>query len=264
MVLTHANMSESSNNSTTRFSDRVNDYVRYRPQYPVEILDVLAAKCALSPESVIADVGSGTGILSRLFLENGNPVVGIEPNKEMREAAERLLKEFGRFTSLDARAEATRLPAESMDFVIAGQAFHWFDANAARKEFKRILKEDGCVVLVWNDRRIDNNPFLRDYEAFLQRFAVDYAQINHKNTQQPEVLANFFGAPYEEVVLDNEQRFGLEGLLGRINSSSYMPNASHARYTEMVAAAKSLFAAHAKDNQVTLEYDTRIYYGWLD
>jgi SAM-dependent methyltransferase len=256
-------MSEPATNSTTRFSDRVEDYIRYRPHYPVEILDILAAKCSLSPESVIADVGSGTGILSRLFLENGNPVVGIEPNKEMREAGERLLSEYGRFTSLDARAESTRLPPQSMDFVIAGQAFHWFEASAAQKEFKRILKEDGCVVLIWNDRRVDSSPFLREYEAFLQRFAIDYAQINHRNTQHPEVLAQFFGAPYAEVVLENQQRFGIEGLLGRIHSSSYMPGPSHPQFAEMEAAARALFATHATGNQVTLEYDTRVYFGRL-
>jgi SAM-dependent methyltransferase len=256
-------MSEPATNSTTRFSDRVEDYIRYRPDYPIEILDVLAAKCGLSPESVIADVGSGTGILSRLFLENGNPVVGIEPNKDMREAGERLLSDYARFTSLDARAEATRLPAQSMDFVVAGQAFHWFEAGATQQEFKRILKEDGYVVLIWNDRRVDNSPFHREYEAFLQRFAIDYAQINHKNTQQPEVLAQFFGGPCAEVALENQQRFGIEGLLGRINSSSYMPGSSHPRRSEMEAAARALFTTHAKDNQVTLEYDTRVYYGRL-
>ena len=124
-------------NSITRFSSRVDDYINYRPHYPIEIIDLLAEKCALTPESVIADIGSGTGMLAKLFLENGNPVVGVEPNAEMRAAGEQYLAEFGRFTSMSGSAEATRLPAHAMDFVICGQAFHWFDRERTRDEFLR-------------------------------------------------------------------------------------------------------------------------------
>ncbi|MEP7157723.1 MAG: class I SAM-dependent methyltransferase, partial [Betaproteobacteria bacterium] len=171
------------NNSTTRFSSRVHDYIKYRPHYPVEIIDLLADKCGLTPESVIADIGSGTGILTRIFLENGNPVVGVEPNREMREAGEHYLAEFARFTSLDGTSEATRLPPKSVDFILAGQAFHWFDRVIARAEFQRVLNDDGWTVLLWNDRRVDSTPFLRDYEALLQEFGTDYNEINHKNVQ---------------------------------------------------------------------------------
>ena len=139
-------------NVTTRFSSRVADYVKYRPHYPLEILDLLAESCGLTPDSVIADIGSGTGILAKLFLENGNPIIGVEPNKEMREAGEAYLAEFGRFTSMNGTAESSLVPTRSMDFVLAGQAFHWFDREKARKEFMRILKPEGVAVLVWNDQ----------------------------------------------------------------------------------------------------------------
>ena len=145
---------------TQRFTSRVEHYVRYRPSYPRDLLDLLETRCGLSSASVVADVGSGTGILSELFLENGNRVIGIEPNKEMREAAERRLRRHPRFTSVAGTAEATTLDDASADFVAAGQAFHWFDPERARTEFSRILKPGGWVVLAWNLRRKEATPFL--------------------------------------------------------------------------------------------------------
>jgi SAM-dependent methyltransferase len=256
-------------NATTRFSDRVADYVKYRPHYPVEILDLLADRCGLTPESVIADIGSGTGILTKLFLENGNPVIGVEPNKDMREAGEAYLAEYARFTSIDATAETTRLPKHAIDFVLAGQAFHWFDQAKTRAEFMRILKygdrrEDcGWVVLVWNDRRIDSTPFMRDYEALLQTFGTDYNEINHKNVQDPAVFRAFFGGDVEEARFDNVQRFDFDGLMGRLHSSSYVPAKDHPHYAPMAVRAAEIFDAHAANGKVAFEYDTRVYYGQM-
>ena len=136
--------------STQRFSVRVENYVRYRPGYPREILELLRERYDLTQGSEITDVGSGTGALARMFLKNGNRVCGGEPNAEMRRAGERLLAAFPRFTSVEATAEATTLPDRSADFVTAGQAFHWFDPGSARRELGRILKPRGLVVLVWN------------------------------------------------------------------------------------------------------------------
>jgi SAM-dependent methyltransferase len=248
-------------NSTTRFSSRVDDYIKYRPNYPIEIIDLLAEKCGLTPESVIADIGSGTGILTKLFLEHGNPVAGVEPNRDMREAGEHYLAEYARFTSVEGTSEATRLPARSMDFVLAGQAFHWFDQSKTRLEFQRILKERGWVVLIWNDRRTDSTPFLRDYEALLQEFGTDYNEINHKNVQDKAVLAAFFGVPPQEAAFDNVQRFDLDGLMGRLNSSSYAPGRDDPRHAAMKRRVQEIFAAHQKDGLVAFEYDTRIYFG---
>ena len=249
--------------STTRFSNRVADYVQFRPHYPIEIIDLLSAKCDLTPESVIADIGSGTGLLAKLFLENGNPVIGIEPNKEMREAGEQYLAEFGRFTSMDGTAEATRLPAHAMDIAIAGQAFHWFDHANARTEFIRILKPEGFAVLVWNVRRIEASPFLRAYETLVSTFGVNYEEINHLNAQAQSVLSPFFGGEYFTARLDNVQRFDFDGLLGRIHSSSYMPTRDQANYAPMAKRAKEIFDAHQQNGRVTFEYDTVIYYGLM-
>lgn len=248
-------------NATTRFSSRVDDYVKYRPDYPIEIIDVLAARCGLVPESVIADVGSGTGILTRFFLENGNPVVGVEPNREMREAGEQLLAEFGRFTSIDGTAEATKLPAQSMDFIVAGQAFHWFDREKTRAEFLRILKPDGIVALIWNDRRIDSTPFLRDYEALLNTFGNDYKEVAHKTALDTASFAPFFGTMVHEARLDHNQRCAREGLVGRLHSASYMPTKGDTKYAPMIARVNEIFDAHQRDGHIQFEYDTRIFYG---
>jgi SAM-dependent methyltransferase len=250
-------------NATTRFSDRVADYVKYRPHYPVEIIDLLAAKCALTPDSVIADIGAGTGISAKLFLENGNPVIGVEPNRDMREAAEVWLADYGRYTSIDGSADHTRLPAGAIDIIIAAQAFHWFDQTKTRAEWKRILKDEGVVVLMWNDRRVDSTPFLRDYEDLLQRFGTDYNEINHKNVQDAKVFQSFFGGAFFEATFDNIQRFDFDGLMGRLNSSSYVPARDHPNYAPMAARAREIFDAHAVNGKVAFEYDTRVYYGPL-
>ena len=250
-------------NSTTRFSSRVDDYIKYRPHYPAEIIDLLADKCGLTPESVIADIGSGTGIVTKLFLENGNPVVGVEPNREMREGGEHYLAEFARFTSVDGTSDATRLPPQSMDFILAAQAFHWFNQTKTRAEFQRILNQDGWVVLIWNDRRTDSTPFLRDYEALLQNFGSDYCEINHKNVQDESVFTTFYGVPPSVATFDNIQRVDFEGLIGRLNSASYMPGRDDPRHAAMARRAQEIFTAHQKNGMVAFEYNTRVFYGGM-
>src|SRR6266436_1072421 len=163
--------------SINRFSSKVEDYVKYRPGYPREVIALLTAKCALSPDSIVGDVGSGTGIVYELFLRHGNMVYGIEPNKEMRAAAEQLLGDYEKFRSIDGKAEATTLAADSVDFVTAGQAFHWFDQQQTRREFSGILKPEGWAVLIWNERRLDSTPFLCAYEDLLLEFGTDYEQV---------------------------------------------------------------------------------------
>ena len=154
-------------NATSRFSDRVENYVRYRPGYPLEVLVALKTECGLAPSHAIADIASGTGLWTRRLLENGNPVFGVEPNSEMRAAGERLLAGFSKFTSLAGSAEATTLAHQSVYFVTAAQAAHWFDRESARREFVRILQPGGWLVLLWNERLTESTRFLRDYEHLL-------------------------------------------------------------------------------------------------
>ena len=249
-------------NAKERFSNRVENYIRYRPGYPDGIVPLLQTKCGLRADSVIADIGSGTGILSRIFLVNGNTVFGVEPNKEMREAAERLLRSWTGFKSVDGSAEATTLATRSVHLAMAGQAFHWFDREACRREFARILRPKGWVVLIWNDRKTEATAFLRDYEQLLHTYATDYAKVDHKRIDEQVLQAFFQGTP-AKAVLPNFQQFDFEGLRGRLLSSSYVPEHGEPGHAEMLTALRRLFDEHQHEGQVTIEYDTLVYYGQL-
>lgn len=249
-------------NSVDRFSSRVENYAKYRPGYPVGVLEVLKSDCGLTQESVIADIGSGTGLLSEIFLKNGNTVFGIEPNELMRAKAEGLLKGFANFKSVPATAETTTLPGGSIDFITAGQAFHWFDQAAAKLEFTRILKPNGWVVLAWNARRLDATAFLRDYEGLLLSYSPDYPVVRHENVDD-EIGGFFAPQPMKFVSLENVQRFDFESLNGRLCSSSYAPEPGSPNFERMLKDLQDIFNAHNENGVVNFEYDTRIYYGPL-
>jgi SAM-dependent methyltransferase len=249
---------------TQRFSGRVEDYARYRPGYPPELLDLLRRECGLTESAVVADVGSGTGILARLILENGNRVVMVEPNDEMRHAGERLLSGHGRFESLAGTAEATSLSESSVDLITAGQAFHWFDPEAARAEFARVLRPGGGVVLVWNDRRKRGEPFLEAYERLLHTYATDYAEVEHGREGSLEKIRGFFAPnPVHTATFDNRQVLDHDGLLGRLRSSSYVPSGGQPGHREMLDELERVFRDHEHGGRVIVEYDTRVYFGSL-
>jgi SAM-dependent methyltransferase len=244
----------------SRFSSRVENYIKFRPGYPAAVIKLLERECGLTQHSVIADIGSGTGILSELFLKHGNKVFCVEPNAEMRLAAERLLNQFGNFASVGAAAEDTGLLANSVDFVVAGQAFHWFDPQKARAEFQRILKPDGWVVLIWNERRLDSTAFLRAYEQLILRWGTDYEKVRHENTTK-NINEFFAPEPFKVSKLDNIQVFDLAGLEGRVFSASYTPEPGNPNFEPMLRALRELFAEHATNGTVAFEYDTALYYG---
>lgn len=248
--------------STERFSDRVHDYARYRPGYPAAVLEVLRRGVGLAPDWVVADIGSGTGLSARLFLGNGNRVIGVEPNREMREAAETLLGDRPGFRSVAGTAEATTLESGSVDLVVAAQAFHWFDPVAAGAEAARILRPGGWAALVWNTRRSESSVFLREYEALLRRYGTDYDRIRHDRVDAG-ALDRFFGGPYERRTVRNEQALDLEGLTGRLLSASYTPPAGHPDRAPMLDAAERLFERHQQDGRVRFQYETEVYMGRL-
>ena len=245
---------------TKRFSDRVENYIKFRPGYPDVVIDLLSEECGLTQSSIIADIGSGTGILSEVFLKNGNRVFGVEPNAPMREAGERLLERYSKFTSIEGSAEATTLENSSVDFVIAGQAFHWFDQKLARDEFSRILKPSGWVALVWNERRIDSTPFLRAYEQMLLKFGTDYQDVRHERIYQD--LESFFSPrEFKLRTFDNHQSFDFQGVKGGLLSSSYVPAPGDENFEAMLEELRKIFAEHQKAAEVVFEYDTRVYFG---
>ena len=249
-------------NSVTRFSSRAEAYAKYRPEYPSGVAETLKSECGLTTESVVADVGSGTGILTELMLKNGNRVFGIEPNEAMRVFAEETLKNYRLFESVNGSAEATTLADNSVDIIVAAQAFHWFDHEKTKREFRRILKPNGWVALIWNERRLDSTPFLRAYENLLLQYGTDYHEVRHENVAGK--LAEFFAPDeFKLVNLDNFQYFDLAAFQGRVASASYTPEPGHPNFDAMAAGLQRIFDQHNRDGMVTFEYDTRIYYGHL-
>src|ERR1700691_1057278 len=249
-------------NTTSRFSDRVENYVRYRPGYPPEGLQALKAECGLLPSHAVADIASGTGIWTRRLLENGNPVFGVEPNAEMRLAGERLLAAFPNFTSIAGTAEATTLSDQSVDFVTAAQAAHWFDRKESRSEFVRILKLGGWLALLWNERVTDSTKFLRDYEQLLLTYGTDYQDIRHEHTTD-EVNEFFDPAPFQERVFEMRQEFDYAGIEGRLLSSSYAPGPEHPQHAPMLRELRHIFDACAVNARAAFDYKTRLYFGRL-
>ena len=248
---------------TLRFSSRVENYAKYRPGYPTGVITTLAEECGLTPNSTVADIGSGTGILSQLFLKNGNRVFGVEPNREMREAGERLLGKYPGFTSVNGTAEATALADSSVDFVTAGQAFHWFDRERARKEFARILRSNGWVALIWNERLTDTSHFLRAYEGLLQQYGTDYVAVDHRNVDTDAITAFFASQPFTLRKFDNQQIFDWNGLKGRLLSSSYTPEPGHSDHQPMLDVLRALFDKHQSNGEVSFDYVTLLYFGRL-
>ena len=246
---------------TRRFSGRIADYARYRPEYPPGLTRLLRSEISLSPSWTVADVGSGTGLSAQPFLELGCRVFGVEPNAEMRATAEARLADRP-FRSVAGRAEATTLANDSVDLVVAGQAFHWFNVAEARREFSRILRPPGRVVLVWNTRVLDGSPFLRKYEELLLRFGTDYAEVRH-DARRSRLLHRFFHDAFSRRALPNRQSLDRDGLRGRTLSASYTPNESDPAREEMLEELDALFGHHQDRGRVRLEYETEIYFGLL-
>ena len=257
-------VSPPSSKPTERFSDRVEDYVRWRPGYPVDLVRVLERERGISPVATrVIDIGCGTGISSALFVSEGYPVTGVEPNAEMRSMAEASLGTAPRFRSVDGTAEAVPLPDSSAELVVVAQAFHWFDQAAFRVEAQRLLVEGGTLALVWNGRRTDSTAFLRAYEELLRRHAPDYAKVNHQRITDSELLDFFGPSGCERRVFNTHQDFELDGLKGRALSSSYVPQAGEAGHEEMMAGLVQAFDMHATDGTVRFQYDTTMHFGSL-
>lgn len=255
----------SRSDSTERFSSRVADYVRYRPDYPPALLDWLHQDIGVPTETLVADIGAGTGISTRLFLAAGHPVIAVEPNAAMREAAEQLLApDYLRLKVADGTAEATGLADNSVGLVAAAQAFHWFDTAAVRREWARILQPEGMALVFWNSRLLDASPFLIGYEQLLLEFGTDYTEVAERY-QDDDTMRAWFGEGLRGMArLPNVQRMDYDGLRGRLLSSSYAPQPGHPRHAAMLDALQQLFDAHAVDGQIAFEYQTRAFVGTLD
>ena len=251
--------------ATTRFSSRVADYVRYRPGYPPALLDWLHGEIGVPTSARVADIGAGTGISTRLFLESGHPVIAVEPNAPMRDAAAQwLLPAFPALELVDGTAEATTLPDGDIDLVSAAQAFHWFDTDAVHREWARILRPGGLALVYWNSRLLQGSPFLVGYEQLLLDYGTDYTDVAERYQGDDEMRA-WFGAGLRGIAsFPNVQHLDHEGLQGRLLSSSYAPQPGHPRHAAMLEALRQLFDDHAVDGKVAFEYQTRAFVGTLN
>ncbi|MBY9021191.1 MAG: class I SAM-dependent methyltransferase [Candidatus Lokiarchaeota archaeon] len=241
-----------------RFSSRVENYIKFRPSYPLKIIEFLKEKKILTKDSVVADIGSGTGILSKIFLDNGNQVYGIEPNKDMREAAEKILLGYPNFTSLEGSAESTGLEDNIIDLITAGQAFHWFDVDEAKREFKRVLKPNYNVVIIWNNRGKGGSEFNSSYENFMLKYGTDYKEVMKKE----ENVDRFY--TYQKESFYNFQELDFNSFKGRILSASYIPLPDNPIFPRMIVELEDLFNKHQKNGFIRIEYDTEVYFGKLE
>jgi len=230
--------------STKRFSIRARHYAQYRPCYPQDVLAALRDECGLTAESKIADIGSGTGLLAEMFLRNGNTVFAVEPNPEMRNSGEKLLEKYPGFRSIDGRAEETALPDGIVHFIISGQAFHWFDPENCRKEFSRILRPNGTVMIVWNERDTRVTPFMVEYEALLLRHVPNYPEINYRKVYEESVAEFFEPFGFRSRTFRYRQQLDHDGTTGRLLSSSYTPYVGHPNYIPMLEALSAIFYNH--------------------
>ncbi|QEE24475.1 class I SAM-dependent methyltransferase [Rhodanobacter glycinis] len=247
--------------STERFSDRVTDYVRYRPDYPAALRDWLRHEQGVTSDWQVADIGAGTGISSKLFLDAGHAVAAVEPNAAMREASVAWLGTNPNFRAIDGRADASGLPAASIDLVTVAQAFHWFDPETTRREFQRILRPGRLAAIFWNSRRLTGTPFLEGYEALLQRYGTDYTRVAERYADDASMRA-WFGAGWRGGArFEHSQQLDFESLRGRLMSSSYAPRAGHPQHAPMLAALRDLFDRCQTNDRISFDYDTRIFTG---
>lgn len=249
---------------TERFTGRTQDYARYRPGYPQAVIDTLAHDLGFTKAHVVADIGSGTGISTQLFLRNGNAVYSVEPNDEMRAAAESSLIGYPDYHSVRGSAEATTLQAASIDLVVAGQAWHWFEPVAARKEFARILREPRRVALFWNTRLAQSTPFMAAYDEIVKKYSAQVPHVRHEETSAEEIAMLFANRRFAYVTIPNDQDLDLATLTGRTFSSSYMPRSNDPRAPEVTADLNAIFGKYARDGKVHFRYVTELYSGHVN
>lgn len=246
------------------FSSRVENYIKYRPGYPLKVIDTLVGECGLASRWRVADIGSGTGLLTRLFLDLGCAVTGVEPNDEMRRAGEQILAGYSNFTSLPGSAEATELADASVDLVSAGMALQWFDVPRARVEFQRILAPGGWVALVWNRMLTGPDPFLQAYTNLILAYSPGWTETLRRDGPGSSLdLRGFFGGRYHRTTFPMKQSLDWEGLCGRILSTAHAPQPDDPASVPMFTRLREIFDRHENDGRIAIDYETELYYGRL-
>ena len=241
-------------NSKNRFSGMAENYNRFRPTYSSDTIRFLNDAIDFNENLVLADIGAGTGISSKMFLENGNEVYAVEPNEDMRIVLERVLSKYEKFHSVEGSSEVTNLQSESIDVVISAQSLHWFNPKLATKEFSRILKSNGMIVVLYNIRRNNLEGFMSEYSDLISKYGEKYI-----NKSDDNLISKFFGErKVYEKILYNPQVVNFEELKGNLTSYSYIPKENNPKFKNMIEELKNIYDKYNKDGKITLEYDTYV------
>lgn len=243
---------------TKRFSDRVQDYVKYRPSYPDALIDYLIAYTGIPETATVADLGSGTGIFSGLLLERGFQVFGVEPNTKMRRASVSNLSDFPAYKAVNASAEKTTLDDQCADLITAAQSFHWFDVEKTRAEFARIAKPGAYAALIWNERTPED-PFQQRYEQLLENHVDAYAESMHLNIGEDLIRSFFQDAEVHFVSFDNQQMLDLTALKGRLLSTTYAPKHGQHNHSRVMSGLEDIFAEYHTNGAVAFRYNTNAF-----
>ena len=249
---------------TKRFSKTVDNYLAFRPDYPSEIIEFMRKNLGLISTAVVADIGSGTGKLTALSIKNGNLTFAVEPNAEMRTAAEHLFKKQPNFKSVAGTAETTTLKNNSVDFIFVGQAFHWFHPQKTKTEFRRILKNDGKVLLIWNKRMDEKSAFMKAYNDFLINWATDYEATSLRRIDQKTLSVFYNPNKFQQKDFFHFQSFDFEGLKGRYLSCSYAYESTHPKHEAAINILSSIFEQFQENGVINMWYRTEVYYGFLN
>ena len=245
---------------TTRFSNRADNFVKFRPGYPQEVIPFLEQQLSLQKDFCIADIGSGTGLFAEPLLQKGYKVICIEPSEDMRNAAQTRLGHYTNFTSRCHKAESTGLRSTSVDLITVAQAFHWLDPEETRKEFQRLLKPGGHIVLAWNIQKTDT-PFLKAYADLKETYRIDESPTTESDEQQIAEL--FYPGRFRKIIFPNVQLLNFDALKGQLLSVSHSPLPGHPSYETMISALVQLFVACNENGFVRMEFETTLYWGRL-
>jgi ubiquinone/menaquinone biosynthesis C-methylase UbiE len=246
-----------------RFSGRAENYEKYRPSYPKEVLMELKTKISMTNDKIIVEIGSGTGKLSKILLEEGYKVYAVEPNDEMRNVAEKLLNDYRTFTSINGRAENTTLESNKADFIITAQAIHWFEPTKSLKEFHRILKPDGKLAVIWNQRDIQGSILQKKYEEILLKFSPEYRKMPHRNLDKFKMAEYIEPSSLKEYRCRYSQILTFAEMKGRLDSTSYVPKKDHHSYPALMNELDLFFKNFELNGKIEFPYVTRLFYGDL-
>ena len=247
------------------FDDVATIYEKYRPSYPEEYINYLISKCNLNKNSVVADIGAGTGIFTKQLLDKNLKVIAVEPNNKMRKVLEEKLSGNKNFTSTNGTDKNTNLKENSIDLITVAQAFHWFDIQSFRKECKRILKPNGKICIIWN--KLDTNDIIVKEEKNIDyTYTNQFKEINNilQDEKREQLIKEFFSnSTYKCKITENNQIYNKETFIGVNLSKSYSLRKEDKNYNKYIQAFKDLFDKYSKNGNLTIKNNTFAYLGSL-